>query len=330
MKHTFLLFLGFSFFAGCATVESPSRKLASTSDFQDPCALRSFCQNEPETMHWSVLDPSCEYNRFFKYETKATKNSYKRSAGYEVYAIPAVTEVTQFDYSASTYVNSVTGEKYYGKDYTQKVFCGDALYLGFTFEAQSKRLMSNIPVVDTRTYLFNNIRNEPELSIQDRPVTKTPTEDDDGRFDSQSRNLTMMFFPRKQAFSIRPAGSDELEVTLPTGESVFFDSSNHTLKAGVLKEKPLSEVVYRTSDTKKIELTYSGTGIALKATRRAGSPKMKTTVEISNPSKAQSCQVPSTDLWKPFYGEEDELHFLFDTDEAFYSYLKAKCPQVAP
>jgi hypothetical protein len=124
---------------------------------------------------------------------------------------------------------------------------------------------------------------------------------------SQSKFTYMMVFPRRYLPSIRTDGDQQI-VTLPTGETVTYDTKSKKVLGGAL------------TDAK----TYTGSNVVIKVDATGKEPRLgKGTATISKNGK--SCKVPLKSLW-PDQSDSSMLHFKFPTDQEFDEFLKSqKC-----
>lgn len=179
-----------------------------------------------------------------------------------------------------------------------------------------------------RTYIFDF----PERARQGICLRIT---DDTQSTDGLSARLletSLYFFPRKVVPSVESLAG-VLEVTLPTGEKVQFDSQTKALTGGALSESAPLDLTQDRSKRKFAQLTYEGEGIMIRADRRAGMPETSYTVpfnvneDIKNATitfKGQICKVPKNLLWDQ--KESRGFYFLYATDEEFYAkVLTPKC-----
>lgn len=137
---------------------------------------------------------------------------------------------------------------------------------------------------------------------------------------SLTQESFFMVFPRKTLPNIRTEGAKQI-VTLPTGETVTFNTQTKEVVGGVLSEDaPITQGV-RALDPAKV--SYRGTGVMIRANLRAEDPRLGVgTATITKLGKA--CKVPLKDLW-PDQSDSSALHFRFPRDVEFDQYLKRKC-----
>lgn len=124
---------------------------------------------------------------------------------------------------------------------------------------------------------------------------------------SQSKFTYMMVFPRRYIPAIRTEGDKQI-VTLPTGETVTYDTKTKKVLGGVL------------TDAK----TYTGSNVMIKVDATGKEPRLgRGLATISKNGK--SCKVPLKSLW-PDQSDSSLLHFKFPTDQEFDNFLKSqKC-----
>lgn len=124
---------------------------------------------------------------------------------------------------------------------------------------------------------------------------------------SKSQFTYMMVFPRRYLPSIRTDGDQQI-VTLPTGETVTYDTKTKKVLGGAL------------TDAK----TYTGSNVVIKVDATGKEPRLgKGSATISKNGK--SCKVPLKSLW-PDQSDSSMLHFKYSTDQEFDDFLKTqKC-----
>lgn len=122
---------------------------------------------------------------------------------------------------------------------------------------------------------------------------------------SQSQFTYMMVFPRRYLPSVRTDDTQQI-VTLPTGETVTYDTNTKKVLGGAL------------SDAK----TYTGSNVVVKVDATGKEPRLgKGSATISKNGK--SCKVPLKSLW-PDQSDSSMLHFKFPTDKEFDEFLKSQ------
>lgn len=145
-------------------------------------------------------------------------------------------------------------------------------------------------------------------------LTDVPSE-----FLSELMESYLYFFPRNNLFAIKIDG-ENLVVTIPTGEEIIFDRNQKTIKSGVIKENGAIDLNPSKYNRKFANITYSGSGIMIRANKRGNDPRIGNIVEISKGLK--KCKVQSSLLWE----QSGKIHFHFASDEEFYRFLSKQCP----
>ncbi|TPW18144.1 MAG: hypothetical protein FD126_3505 [Elusimicrobia bacterium] len=149
----------------------------------------------------------------------------------------------------------------------------------------------------------SHARQEIYLWIADMPTGRVP----------DFLESFFMAFPRKVLPSIR-AADGKFTLTLANEETVVFDEASKEIIGGVFTEDGPQELgVFA-------RLTYSGTGLILRADKRGGDPRLGTQTVIR--SGSASCTLPSSALWAMV---DDHVDFRFPTDEPFDALLRARC-----
>ena len=167
---------------------------------------------------------------------------------------------------------------------------GEGIYRQFSFEA---------PGFATQDMM---------LKISDSPSTR----------DSQQQESYMMFFPRTTLPSMTETGSGGRVVTLPTGETVTFDSAGKIVSGPLKENGPVAAGI-----TPRV--SYSGSGVTVRVSARGDDPRLsKHGASATVMKDGRSCQVPKKDLW-PDQGEHSAFHFAFASDASFKGYLQKKC-----
>jgi hypothetical protein len=166
------------------------------------------------------------------------------------------------------------------------------------------------------------------------------------RYSSTDIKITnYMFFPRRVTPTVK-IRDDKMYMTLITGEKVVFDAKTGKVLDGAFIETPDNKTETRTKEKRfypDSNFTYRGEGIWLEAPvtyntdyRRAGSIiPIKSLID----GKSYQCDVKSEDLFETNWGyympQENEgwlnsgwscFRFKFETDQAFYAFIKEKCP----
>ena len=206
----------------------------------------------------------------------------------------------------------------------------DRAIVGFSFENKGGNAI--LPQKDAgmgegpnRTWEFHftdRARQEIQLNVVDA-YNGTP---------SQYMNTSIYFFPRKvlPGIAVMTNGLEGVnsknyfEVTLPTGEKVFFNAETKETLQGdqsVLQETGVLDASLDRSKRKFAQLKYSGKGITVRADRQGEDPHRGTVATIQQ-GKNQ-CKVPVAQLW-----DQSQSRFLFATDSEFQDFLKKACKTV--
>ena len=156
-------------------------------------------------------------------------------------------------------------------------------------------------------------RQDIKMTIADVPT----------QFLSQRMESYFYFFPRKVLPSIQwpKDGTSVFTVTLPTGESVQFNTVSKEMVGGVLKETAPIDLGPDRFKRKFAAIEYTGTGVYLRVDKRGADPRLGTTAVIHQGTK--TCKVPSSKLFDQ--REDSAVLFQFPTDEAFNEFLKKTC-----
>jgi hypothetical protein len=145
---------------------------------------------------------------------------------------------------------------------------------------------------------------------------------------SETMNSQIHFFPRSFLPAIVYSNGRNI-ITLPTGEEVEFDAQTNEIIAGVLSESPVDLNPDRNKRNYPA-ISYSGTGVIVRANARGSDPRLGTTATIitaepipgcNKETPCNHCQVPSRELWE----QTGAARFKFATDVDFDRYLVARC-----
>ena len=128
----------------------------------------------------------------------------------------------------------------------------------------------------------------------------------------------IFFLPRKTQMNIEET-SEELIVTLVTGEEVVFSKEAKTIKSGVLSEKAMDFNPNRL-ERKFAGISYSGTGMMIRSDARASDPRLAKNVTITK-SGLKDCVVAAKNFWT----QEGFPKFQFITDEEAYKKVADLC-----
>ncbi len=195
----------------------------------------------------------------------------------------------------------------------------------FGFSFLNKGANRIIPIEETdfgrgpdrefRFYFRDRARQDLFFSITDTPNAAL----------SQRMESYFYLFPRKNLPAIEPLheakGVELMKVTLPTGETVTFDSKTKEIRDGVFKEMGPIDLNPDRFSRKFAQVQYSGKGVQIRVNRRGGDPRLGTIAIITQGPK--TCKVQSSALFDQ--NPESNVNFLFPTDEAFNAFLLKTC-----
>ena len=194
--------------------------------------------------------------------------------------------------------------------------------ISFTFAAKNQN-------GSTRLWLFDmpeRARQAMKINIQDDFGNTTVGDS------ARLLETAMYFFPRRVVPSVT-SSNGTMEVTLPTGETVQFDSRTKEIVGGVLEETAPLDMTFDRSKRKFAQLAYHGEGVVIRADRRSGTPEavhaqvFNVNEDIKNATityQGKTCKVAKNLIWDQHPDRAN--YFLFATDEEFYEkILKAKC-----
>lgn len=208
----------------------------------------------------------------------------------------------------------------------------ETMYEGFSIEN-----MGDNPIVNAtsfpnsqRSYNFEYIehaRQNIQMQVDDAP---------NGTI-SHGMHSIFMFFPRKNLPYVTSLGK-ELEVTLPNGEKMLFNTDSKEIIGGVFSEGPV-DISGDRFKRQYADVRYQGAGVVLRVNARGQSPQLgqfentkidtefgikgSADVLIMNGATGQRCRRPKADFWEPI--DVNPIQFKFPTDEAFDKYLQSKC-----
>ncbi len=125
----------------------------------------------------------------------------------------------------------------------------------------------------------------------------------------------MMFFPRKSLPATKVVG-DNTVVTLPTGETVTFNSQNQIVNGA------MSEDVMTAGAAPKV--SYRGSGVVLTASKGGAYDPRFGSEPVTISKGNQSCSVSKKELW-PDQSKSSGLHFKYARDDEFERFLQKRC-----
>lgn len=139
---------------------------------------------------------------------------------------------------------------------------------------------------------------------------------------SATQENVFMLFPRHTLPHIRTEGNKQV-VTLPTGETVTFNTRTKEIMSGVLSEDGPMATGGGTRNLSKI--SYGGKGVMIRAVAGGSDPRLaaKSVSTAVVTKQGKSCSVPKKDLWDQ--RGNSAVHFKYFSDKDFDTYLKRKC-----
>ncbi len=164
-----------------------------------------------------------------------------------------------------------------------------------------------------REWEFNfegNARQDLGLSISDMP---------NGTI-SQTQESFIMVFPRKTLPSIRTVGNRQI-VTLPTGETVTFDTQTKQVIGGVLSEN--GAMTNGGKSLQPAKVSYHGNGVMVRVDTRGNDPRLSADTAVIT-RQGKTCSVQAKKLWSDRSGRS-AAHFKYFSDADFDSFLKTTC-----
>lgn len=156
-----------------------------------------------------------------------------------------------------------------------------------------------------------------------------------GRYSHDNMFRELHFFPRLQIPTIqKTADNQQLKVTLPTGEYVYFDAWNKEIVSGVLSEEPIDFTANR-HQRHNPGVRYHGRNLVITVAQRGEAPRRATVwgkrkfAEVYYPAKYQRpCRLSPKLIWdqsaKP--GDDDpRLTMLHASDASLFKTIEAQC-----
>ncbi|MFS4457564.1 hypothetical protein [Bdellovibrio sp. HCB2-146] len=139
---------------------------------------------------------------------------------------------------------------------------------------------------------------------------------------SQSQESVFMLFPRETLPHVRSQNGQNI-VTLPTGETVSFDSRTNQITGGVLSEDAPSRVG---PGIRAAKISYGGKGVMIQAVGQPGKDPRRPVGDrnVTITKQGKKCVVPKKELW-PDQRESSPMHFKYFSDKDFDSYLQRRC-----
>lgn len=134
---------------------------------------------------------------------------------------------------------------------------------------------------------------------------------------SDRMDSMIVLIPRKTLPFIK-IENDDLVVTLPTGEKVFYDKKTKKIKKGVLKETKI-DTNPSANSRKFAGVDYQGSGISIRIDHRGEDPRIFSKIAVIKQND-KICKLPTKDLW-------DGAQFKFPEDGDLKNFLDLKCNQ---
>jgi hypothetical protein len=156
-----------------------------------------------------------------------------------------------------------------------------------------------------------------------------------GRFSHDNMFREMHFFPRRQLPALDIDHNRGLiEVTLPTGEAVWFDPGSLELVSGALSEGPID--FNRSRHLRRNpQVRYQGDYLAITVAQRGEAPRrakvwgQNKLAEVHYPAKyRQPCRMSPRYIWdqRPKPGDNDpKLTMLHRSDSALFRVIERQC-----
>lgn len=128
----------------------------------------------------------------------------------------------------------------------------------------------------------------------------------------------MVFLPRENQMHVEET-TDELIVTLVTGEEVIYAKDSRKIKSGVLTERAVDFNPDR-SARKFADVSYSGKGLVIRSDAKAADPRLAKNVQILK-AGFKPCVVAGKNFWT----QEGFPKFKFITDDEAYKKISELC-----
>lgn len=156
-----------------------------------------------------------------------------------------------------------------------------------------------------------------------------------GRFSHDNMFRELHFFPRHQLPTLRLDHAKGLiEITLPTGEPVFFNQQTKELVGGALIESPVDFNRSR-HQRRNPEIRYRGDYLAITIAQRGEAPRRAKVwgqtkfAEVHYPARhAKPCRLSPRYIWdqRPKRGDTDPtLNMLHREDSALFATIERQC-----
>lgn len=234
-----------------------------------------------------------------------------------------------FRYDRSISATRVDGLRYffYEPDNSRSV-------VGFAFENRGSPKVNPVGLQRKgarREYAFlfaDRARENIHLAINDDVKIS-------GRFSHDNMFRELHFFPRSKLPALKVDHAKGLiEVTLPTGEPVYFDQDTMEVVGGVLTESPIDFNQSR-HQRRNPEVRYQGQYLAITVAQRGEAPRRASVwgqdklAEVHYPARYdKSCRISPRYIWdqRPKPGDNDpKLTMLHQSDDALFEVIERRC-----
>lgn len=179
-----------------------------------------------------------------------------------------------------------------------------------------------------RTFEFESndlARSDMTLTIVDAPDEYT----------SHATYSVMVFLPRSVLPSVKKSG-DELIVTLPTKEKVYFNSKTKEITGGVFTEGPM--VQDERKKAKPANVKYRGKGVLIRAdksgdlpigdTERSDGTRLpSSSTAVISKEGYPDCKIPAKEIWYTDYNKKGNVFIKRElaTDILMDQFLRKRC-----
>jgi outer membrane biosynthesis protein TonB len=155
-------------------------------------------------------------------------------------------------------------------------------------------------------------RQDMSFAVSDAP---------NGTISATQENMFLLF-PRNTMPHIRTEGNKQV-VTLPTGETVTFNTRTKEIVSGVLSEDGPMATGGGFKNLSKI--SYGGKGVMIRAVAGGTDPRLaaKSVSTAVVTKQGKSCEVLKKDLWDQ--RGNSAVHFKYFSDKDFDTYLQRRC-----
>lgn len=142
--------------------------------------------------------------------------------------------------------------------------------------------------------------------------------DSAGGPDSHDPKSVIYLFPRIKIPRVTEA-SNQVELTLPTGEKAYFDAGTGALSSGALEEGPLDRNPNH-RNRRPPNVHYTGDFVSLRLTHSSDDPTTSSQTAVVK-QKENVCKLPRSTL----FSKQGKL--LSRSDEEFLEVINRKCPE---